>query len=82
VRGRIPDGLPPYDEYDGDHRIVVVKQNGNGLGYQALIQTLFVGMVLGGGALLWKMGDKIEAQTSEIAVLKVKCANQPVERGS
>jgi len=73
---RTPDDLPSYDE-QGDRIYYVKAPNG----YSALLQTVFVAVVLGAGGVIWALMGQNSRLEHRVTVLEWKCENKPVERG-
>lgn len=65
------------------HYIVerVIEKNGNG-GFNRLKDMVFAAIVMGAGVIIWAQQSAIESIRTDIAILKLKCTKQPVERGA
>ena len=60
---------------------IIESHNGNG-GYNGLKNIVFVAVVLAAGGIIWAQQRSIDEIQTQIAVLNLKCSNQPLRRGS
>lgn len=81
---RTPDDQDVIDDDPNEReRIVerIVERNGNG-SYSRLKDLVFTAIILGAGGVIWAQQSAIDSIKTDIAVLKLKCSKQPVERGA
>lgn len=74
----------PNGPNDPSHQIVeriIESHNGNG-GYNGLKNIVFVAVVLAAGGIIWAQQRSIDEIETQIAVLNLKCSNQPLHRGA
>ncbi len=75
------------DEFTGGAEVprgvreLIIERNGNG-SYGRLKDLVFSAIILGAGAIIWAQQSSIDSIKTDIAVLKLKCSKQPVERGA
>ncbi len=67
----------PYGDYPRIERIIERGSNG----YGRLKDVVFTAVILAAGAVIWAQQSTLNEIQKDVAVLKVKCNEQPVWRG-
>ena len=70
------------DEAYGDQPHLVeriIERNGNGFG--RLKDIVFSAVILAAGGVIWAQQSKLNQIETDVAILKLKCTEQPLMRG-